>query len=216
MSGYFSDAQISEMEHECALLTSRYADLLFKVTAIPFKNEKAREYALHGFARRLGVMLRAIEIVFDKVPPDLATIPGRDDLNDATIAIHAFITNVFGCIDNLAWVWALEKSALDARGKPLGKRDIGIDPQQRLWTSLPTTLQQTLTGNKLWFGAMRDYRDSLSHRIPLYIPPHIVPHAAENKYRELELASNAHLRRVIPTSSDAYVTSRSNWPAFSR
>jgi hypothetical protein len=39
-----------------------------------------------------------------------------------------------------------------------------------------------------WFSNLIEFRDSLAHRIPLYIPPYVVPKANIDKYDELEKA----------------------------
>lgn len=37
--------------------------------------------------RRLGTLIRAVDLVFDLLPPELDAIPERDTVVDATIAI---------------------------------------------------------------------------------------------------------------------------------
>ena len=43
-----------------------------------------------------------------------------------------------------------------------------------------------IDGKKDWLGNLISFRDSLAHRIPLFIPPYVVPKANIEKHNELE------------------------------
>jgi hypothetical protein len=45
-----------------------------------------------------------------------------------------------------------------------------------------------------WFKAIKDFRDALAHRIPLYIPPFIVTPDVVDEYNRLERASGDAMR----------------------
>jgi hypothetical protein len=74
-----------------------------------YKDKLGREYATHGYLRRLSMMAHCIEKVFALLPPERDVLPDDEVLDDATICIQAFVMNVFGALDNLAWVWVSEK-----------------------------------------------------------------------------------------------------------
>jgi hypothetical protein len=59
-----------------------------------YKNARAREYALQGFCRRLDELVRAIDFVFDILPPEQENIPESDNVVAATMLIQAFIVTV--------------------------------------------------------------------------------------------------------------------------
>jgi hypothetical protein len=111
MTGYFSEEQLEEMHLRRANLPSQYARLQMRFVSRIYKTERGKEFALQGFGRRIGIMVRAIQQVFTILPPerDRDDIAARDEVVDATIALQAFVLNVVGCIDNLAWVWVCEK-----------------------------------------------------------------------------------------------------------
>ena len=67
-----------------------------------------------------------IDRVFEKLPPELEEIPARNDIIDATSAIHSFVINAFGALDNLAWMWVFEKNVKDKNGKELDRRKVGL------------------------------------------------------------------------------------------
>jgi hypothetical protein len=151
----------------------------------PYKIERAREFANHGFSRRLSTMVRCIEIVFDKLPPEREQIPTKEERLDATISIQAFMFNAFGSIDNLAWVWVSEKE-LDVY-----KLRVGLGPNNiAVRKSLSSEFQEYLKGLDPWFAHLEDFRHALAHRISLYVPPYIITLDKETDYRDLEKRIN--------------------------
>jgi hypothetical protein len=95
-------------------------------------NPRAKEFATQGYPRRLKVMVRCMDNVFTTIPPDRETLPSRDELSDATLNIQSFVFNVFGSIDNLAWIWVSEKGQKRADGTPkAGHPKHPSDPRRR-------------------------------------------------------------------------------------
>jgi hypothetical protein len=109
MSSYFSEKQIAELYESHSNANQQFATLRQRFLVRQFKSGSADEHAKHGFSRRLGTLIRVIDLVFQQLPPESADIPDRDTTVDATIAIQSFVLNTFGCLDNLAWIWVLEK-----------------------------------------------------------------------------------------------------------
>jgi hypothetical protein len=91
-----------------------------------FVNEQAKEYAQHGLCRRLSSMVHMVETVFELLPPDLDAIPERATVMDASACIQNFVMNAFGCLENLAWIWVLERNVRGKGGTQLGRFDIGL------------------------------------------------------------------------------------------
>src|SRR4051794_27542583 len=106
---YFKKEHISNFLAELAKVDRKANKLLMQYTYFPWKTERGREYASHGFARRVSTLRRALLNVYKIIPPGTVRIPSRDKLYDAQINIQACVGNVYGCIDNLAWVWVYEK-----------------------------------------------------------------------------------------------------------
>jgi hypothetical protein len=121
------------------------------------------------------------------IPPERADIPSRDELTDATINIQTFVFNVFGGIDNLAWIWVWEKGQKRSDATPIPDEHVGLGPKN---TSVRSTLSQEfqdyLRGLDRWFEHLRNLRHALAHRIPLYIPPYVIAKPDEAAYRDLE------------------------------
>jgi hypothetical protein len=166
---YFSGKQVSDIKAKFATIGRRTDRLMVQFTSFAFANDEAREYACHGFARRIQILRRCVQNVFKIVPPGTTKVPARERLHDAAINLQAFVANAYGCVDNLAWVWVHEKGL----AKEIEARQVGLRSHNtRVRRSLPLEFREYL--EKLddgWFPYIAEYRHALAHRIPLYIPP---------------------------------------------
>lgn len=131
---------------------------------------RAKEHMLHGAGRRIKLLRRCLQNVFRLFPPS-RTIPlESEDLDEVQISLHAFVMNLYGLFENLAWSFVLRHELEEALGD---RRRIGMflkSTQQYL----PQPLRSYLVSGSLlmWQNDyLKNYRDSLAHRIPLYIPP---------------------------------------------
>lgn len=160
-------------------------------------NERAREFATHGFCRRLGHLVQAIDTVYAKLPPELDEIPDRERVVAAVIAIQSFVLNTFGCLDNLAWIWVCEKNVRKADGSALDPKWVGLGRQNRqVRRSFSREFCAYLDSRQEWFDNLKNFRDSLAHRIPLYIPPYVVTPNNLEEYNRLEVVMKDALRRA--------------------
>jgi hypothetical protein len=68
------------------------------------------------------------------------------------ISIHAFVFNVFGALDNLAWIWVQEKGLTKEDGKPLPNEWVGIAPKNKqVRASFSKELNAHLNTIDQWF-----------------------------------------------------------------
>ena len=185
---YYTQEAAQNLKNELIEVRKKYRGLLERFVRYEFECSKAEEYATHGYGRRLSVMVRCIENVYEMLPPDFSGIPDEDELTDVTINLHAFIQSTFGCCDNLAWIWVHERSIFYEDGSPPNPRDVGLRTKFLL-KSMPETLKSYLDTKKDWYLRLKNHRDALSHRIPIYIPPHIVSNEFESEYQKLGIAS---------------------------
>jgi hypothetical protein len=95
---YFSAQHLLDIQEKFQRIEAAADRLLLQYVSYPFKNGLAKEYANHGFGRRVGTLRRCIENVFKIVPPETAVIPARSTLHDTQINIQAFVANVYGAI----------------------------------------------------------------------------------------------------------------------
>lgn len=151
-----------------------------------YHDPRAQEYVRHGFLRRVTTMARCIHNIFEILPPDRVERPDNAQRSDASINIQAFVFNAFGCTDNLAWVWVQERKITRPDGSPIPDNWIGLRQSNKLVRrSFSTEFQVYLNGLNDWFTHLENFRHSLAHRIPLYIPPYSVTANKKAAYQEL-------------------------------
>jgi hypothetical protein len=197
MVGYFSEDALQKLTVGRAEVHQQFAQLTEKYFTRQYKTERGREFAFHGFVRRLGTLVRAVEQVFEILPPEREDIPERNEVVDATIAIQSFVLNTFGCLDNLAWIWVYEKGVMNDNGTKLSPKKIGLGKNyKQIRRSFSKQFIAYLESRADWLDHIIDFRDALAHRIPLYIPPYIVSEKNHEEYNRLEQAKGEASKRA--------------------
>jgi hypothetical protein len=192
----YAPDQIEDFWHRFDEMQISFAALRERFVMFRFQTQGAREHADQGFSRRLGTLVRCVERVFELLPPDLVDVPERDEAVDATINIQAFVFNAFGCCENLALIWVFEKDVRLPNNRPLPPKMVGLGERyERVRESFTPELRDFLDARRDWFLHLTNFRDALAHRIPLYIPPYVVPDGDVAAYQALSVAANDALRR---------------------
>lgn len=193
MASYFSDVQFAEFYRGKDAANRAFDDLRERYMMRGYKNALVGEHALLGFSRRLGTLIRAINLTFEWLPPELDAIPERETVVDATIVIQSFVLNTFGCLDNLVWIFVHEKgvtkadgTALDPQGVSLGSKDVRA--------RFSKEFNAHIDSRNDWFKGIKEFRDALAHRIPLYISPFIAGPDVMDECNRLEWDSGEVLR----------------------
>jgi len=172
---YYTPASLVEIRRGLAKVKPDYVRLLIEFNELKLSNDNAKEYALHGFGRRLSMLHQCIQNTFSICPPETQALSDYERRN-LTINIQCFIFNLYGCLDNLAWVWVHEKQIKDKKGNALSKRLVGLTSRYEIVrSSFSQDFQDYLASRDSWLEQhLVDLRDSLAHRIPMYIPPSVV------------------------------------------
>lgn len=192
---FFAQKDLIDLESKRATIEARHNRMMLNFMRLRLQKEKAQEYAQHGFMRRFGTLRRCIDNAFALVPPSTEVIPEKNVLYDAQINVQAFFANVYGSIDNLAWMWVYEKGL----EKTIDKRRVGLREQNtQLRATLSTAFQDYLRSRDDWMQHVIEYRDALAHRVPLYIPPGNVRPKDVETYNRLERQMNDALNRANP------------------
>jgi hypothetical protein len=179
---YLKPDQIIKINGMLGEIEPKYNRLIFAFGRHRYGNERAFEYAQHGYVRRLGTIKRCIENVFTLISPEENRVPGRNVLHEAQINIQAFYANVYGCIDNLAWVWVYEHG-LESK---IPRTRVGFRAKNaELRATLSDGFRKYLEKLDPWLEYLVEYRDALAHRIPLYIPPGNVRLKDADTYNDL-------------------------------
>lgn len=175
----------------------RYHEVIVALSVRAYRTERAREFALQGFGRRLATLRECIRVVFDALPLDLEGLPSDEQRQLANIAAQAFLVNLFGAADDLAWLWAEQRDIRKPNGQPLSPKQIGMGPGYvRVRQSFPDAFRAYLDTRADWFAAMEAFRHALAHRIAPYIPPYAVAPA--------NIAAHAALETDIETATRAH------------
>lgn len=192
MAAFYSPERIQELAAGYVAAQQSFATLREAYALRNYKHARAKEFALHGFSRRLGMLIHSIERVYSLLPPEREDVPTRDDVLDASNAIQAFIINAQGCIDNLAWVLVYERDVREQDGSELEPKRVGLTKQnRRVWKSLSPEFRAYMSSRREWLKYLTGFRDSLAHRIPLYIPPYVITPDKQAEYDALGEAADA-------------------------
>jgi hypothetical protein len=123
----FSEEQISEIEEAYPEIMEEVLSLCRKMMvrrAPELSNDRAREFFLHGVCRRLKLLRQCVLNIFNLYPVKRTERLSDEELNNLQINLHAFIFNVYGITDNIAWVFLLENNLeCQFRGR---REDIGL------------------------------------------------------------------------------------------
>lgn len=188
MPSFFSAEDVAKLNEAKDDAHKKFDELRNRLAARAYKTPRGREYAFTGLIRRLDTMIRAIDYVFEILPPEKEDIPSTDETVPATMLIQSFVINVQGCLDNLAWIWVFETGLKGSDGKDLDRRAVGLGDSS-YWIvrkSFSMPFQKYLKQRTKWFQHVSEFRDFLSHRIPLYVVPFILSGPNSKEYHRLE------------------------------
>lgn len=185
---FFSRETADQLWGEYNAISNKQRTLLGLYFERVFEVDRASEYANHGFSRRIYTLVRCIESIFSIAYPEREQLFTHDERKDLEINLQAFVFNVFGCLDNLAWVWVLEKNILNHDGSALSNHSIGIRRTNRIVRqSFSEEFREYLDTLEQWFQHLDGFRHALAHRIPLYVPPYVVITENREEYEVFEL-----------------------------
>lgn len=185
---YYNAESIEEMDDVIRSLTTKRMSIFEEFWKFQFTSDSAIEHVRHGFLRRQKTLETCVRQIFDTIPPDGDGVPSTDNLDIATVCLQSFAINLYGCTDNLAWIWVFETCPSSPNGKPWRRNQVGLRPANTILRStFGQTFQDYLESKNNWFALLEEFRDSLAHRIPLYVPPFQIRDTDEELYRRLEL-----------------------------
>lgn len=191
----FYDAEtIQDLVRESGETEGKYQRLMLKYLTRQYQTTKGQEFAQHGFCRRLKLMVHCLESVYRALPPETTAVPLDEQVLECTVNLQSFLINVFGALDNLAWILVSEKKITRPDGRPLSAQSVGLRRAEVLG-SLSVELQNELSSYGKWFDYLEGFRHPLAHRIPLYVPPYAIAPKDEAAYRSYEEQKALALRR---------------------
>jgi hypothetical protein len=141
--------------------------------------------------RRLNIVVRCIDNIFELFPPNNDSQLSADQRNDLCINLHSFFINIAGILDNIAWVIAFEHGLyIDTKGnRKMNRGEIGLFGKSKLRKHIPYGLKKYLDQKEIkeWYtNYSKNFRDALAHRIPLYVPPAVLSEGEAREYQALD------------------------------
>jgi hypothetical protein len=117
------------------------------------------------------------------IPPDKERPPPYDEHSNLSRDINIIYMNLRGTLDNFAWCFLYEKeaSAVSSFSR------MNIDLFAKKFRELPSfaKIAREISVHDDWNKEVKERRDPVAHRIPLYIPPSIVDPREAERYKEL-------------------------------
>jgi hypothetical protein len=185
----YTPEQIDQITHEKSKVLNRLIDIQMILTsqlAPTLQSERAREYLLHGICRRLTLLHQSIRNVFEIFPVTRENQLTQVELSNIEINLHAFTINIYGLLDNVAWVFVFEnKLENNIQGS---RRGVGLFSKYVI-KHFPDRIKEYLHSDRIqqWYrDYAKNYRDALVHRIPLYVPPYNIDPKDAERYREYD------------------------------
>jgi hypothetical protein len=170
----YSAEAVRQIQDEAAVVLHDLNQVGFRVLTSwhpTLKSPRAQEHLAHGVGRRLTTLERCVTNIFEICPVDHDRTLDEDERTDLDINLHAFVVNVHGLMDNLAWVTVFEHhpDPLPSRQKvSLFRKDGPV--AKYLNAAAIAYLKEPKT--RAWYHEYAvGFRDSLVHRIPLFVPP---------------------------------------------
>jgi hypothetical protein len=178
--------EIEKLTEKKNKLEARWTEIQTAYLKWKLSNERAKEYLKHGFLRRLGTVVRCVQNTFTICPLDLDRKLDREEEIDLRIQLQSHIGNVFGCLDNLAWIWVYEKN-IKEKGKEISRGKVGLGKNYKIVReSLPPLVLNYLEEHVDWLELLENLRHALAHRIPLYVPPYVLTSNEATKWTALD------------------------------
>lgn len=192
----YTREQATALKAQCE---TAWIDLLklhvrFDQVARDLGDEHTGEHLRFGVGRRFNLIGFALRNIYRIFPPDRETTLGLQELADVQLNLHAFVINVSGAFDNMAWAFVFRHGLLNEIG---GRTRVGI-LQDATRRHLPPAVraQLEIPETQRWLNTyLKDYRDALAHRIPLYLPPSIVTQEESVRYNAIEQEKVRELQR---------------------
>ena len=92
----------------------------------------------------------------------------------------------------LAGMWVHETEFKDKKGNAVNPKSVGLgEGYWYLRKQFTKPFQKYLRSRKDWFRHLTEFRDTLAHRVPLYVPPYVIPDAKADEYKKLAAAALA-------------------------
>ena len=177
-------------------INDAYSDVLRELKrlilkALPFgrslenENAHAFEYFTYGLLRRTYLIIRCIENFVEISPPANPAYLQDERRKDLELFLQSFLLNIEGGLDNLALVWFFKRNIDKIENISEFRKHVGLFAP-RFQKYLDESVKVKCIEFKQWHRHLKDMRDPVAHRVPIYIPPYTVVSKDFEQHNSLE------------------------------
>ena len=157
-------------------------------------NENAIHYMRYGVGRRLLMIFFAFREIFLTATPERIHPLSRDETEKLSREINVIYMHIRGVLDNFAWCFLYEKEPNVIHSLPR----TSVDLFSRKFKELPafSEIEHEILSHDSWNKEVKERRDPVAHRIPLYIPPSNVIEEEGETYGKLYREGVGHFNNL--------------------
>lgn len=152
------------------------------------KSVHAKSHLSYGAARRFRMLQFSFLRINEIASPDRNEPLQSDEQVELNMHLNSIYMHIRGVLDNLAWAYCHETGMLGE----LNESDYKIRKQIGLFEKnfnkaikeKSADLTKALKDYKAWFYDLKDLRDPIAHRLPLYAIPGILYGEEKQRYYE--------------------------------
>lgn len=135
-------------------------------------NQNAYNYFRFGYIIRLSNIIVSRDELFQLLKKDAGEY---FDTTFHTLYINSIYVNIFGALDNLAWVLHHEFNLVKGVTEKKNRKKVGLFSEE--WINAlkqkDEKIVEDISTFKKWYEECKDFRDLAAHRMPLYCQPGI-------------------------------------------
>lgn len=185
----YTETTLAELEvayRACGRDTAAVLDSCANIIAVSSVDSLAARYLAQGVMRRLKTLYRALWQVYQTFPPERVELLAEEERLDVAIALQASTVNVFGVLDNIAWVVVHDAGGLAETVK--SPHAVGLFRKELVaYMSPPLRSFVDRPDIGRWYAEhLKEFRDAIAHRLPVYLPPYEVAAADMPAYEYLQ------------------------------
>ncbi len=191
--GFYSKEAIKNIQSELNLFKTDNTSLVLIIKLINTitKNcttsDDLYKFAYYGILRRINIMKQCVDNIFEIHPFYSEDLLKKKELFDLTINLQCFLFHLYGTLENLAWVYAIQIDfEKDRRKRTFFANKNKKNTAPTLLETLPKHIQDAFIGDGAWIDYVREIRNALAHQEPFYIPPNAVNDKNKDEWCILE------------------------------
>jgi len=173
------------------------------------KNNDAKEHLLYGVCRRVQMVQANYERINEIASFDRKEPLKKEERLELNIHLNSLYVHIFGMLDNLAWAFCHETKILgelkldESNGKVRKRVGLFAHGFGKIIAEQFNDLAQVLNDSSAWFKDLKNLRDPIAHRIPLYAVPAILSETEAPQYQDKHVEAVEALNNIDLDKSGA-------------